>query len=82
LKDNNSAEDSKIVGFSEFELEIEELLKNNNLVELHDILPTAFVLTPNIHSEMTHFKKRFSELHIGKGLALSDNTPEKHCKNN
>ena len=57
-------------------------MANNNLVEIFDILPTAFLLTPSMGSEMMWFKKRFSDLHIGKGIALNENIPEKHCKNN
>jgi len=45
---------------------------------MHDILPTCF-LVPN---DMTRFKKRFSDIHIGKGLSLGENIPEKHCKKN
>jgi hypothetical protein len=31
---------------------------------------------------MNRFKKRFSDIAIGKGLCLAENLPEKHCKNN
>jgi hypothetical protein len=51
---------------------------------MFDILPTAFLLTPTqAHkSNFKEFKKRFSDIHIGKGLSLTENIPEKHCKNN
>jgi hypothetical protein len=53
-------------------------------VELTDILPSAFILTPSqaSQSDMNKFKKRFSDIHIGKGMSMSENLPEKHCKNN
>jgi hypothetical protein len=56
--------------------------KTYNLVEIFDILPTAFLLTPTMASEMNRFKKCFSDLHIGKGLSMYESVPEKHCKNN
>jgi len=31
---------------------------------------------------MKEFKKRFSDIHIGKGLSMAEHIPEKHCKNN
>jgi hypothetical protein len=66
------------------DLEISELLLHHNLIEMHDILPTAFLLTPSQghHSDLTKFRKRFSEIQIGKGMSLVENVPEKHCKNN
>lgn len=62
------------------DLEIQDLIQNNLLVEMFDILPTAYLLTPNSKCEMTYFKQRFTDLHIGKGLSLGENMPEKHCK--
>jgi len=68
---------------SKIDNEVSELLQNNDLVEVFDILPTAFLLTVGRHaSEMNKFKIRFSDLHIGKGLSQNENVPEKHCKNN
>jgi hypothetical protein len=58
------------------------LIKTENLVELFDILPTAFLLNPKAASEMSHFKRCFSDLHIGKGLSLFVSVPEKHCLQN
>lgn len=49
---------------------------------MHDILPTAFLLTASSASDMNRFKKRFSEIHIGKGLSKVESIPEKHCKLN
>lgn len=66
----------------EIDLQIADLIKDNNLVEMHDILPTAFLLTASSASDMRRFKKRFSDIHIGKGLSLNENLPEKHCLNN
>jgi hypothetical protein len=71
-----------IGGSSKIDSEIAELILNNNLVEVFDILPTAFILNLSMSSEMRNFKKCFSDLHIGKGLSLYENVPEKHCKNN
>jgi len=48
---------------------------------MNDILPTCYLLTPSSGSE-NKFKKRFSDIHIGKGLCIGENVPEKHCKNN
>ena len=62
------------------DLEIQELIRNDNLIEAFDVLPTAFILTPSLHqSDMMKFKSRFSEIHMGKGLSVSENCPEKHC---
>lgn len=55
---------------------------DENLVEIHDILPTCFILNPTSTSEMLRFKKRFSDLHICKGMCAYENIPEKHCVNN
>ena len=69
-------------GSIRIDMEILDLIQQNNLVEVHDILPTAFILTPTSASDMNKFKKRFSDIHIGKGLCVGENLPEKHCKNN
>jgi hypothetical protein len=39
--------------------------QEQELISICDILPTAFILTPTMQSEMMKFKKRFSDLHIG-----------------
>jgi hypothetical protein len=61
---------------------IGDLIRTQNLVEVFDILPTAFLLNPKMASEMNRFKKCFADLHIGKGLSMYESIPEKHCKNN
>ena len=64
--------------------EILELLKDGNLIELHDVLPTAFILAAQSGSanDMKRFKTRYTDIHIGKGLCLHENMPEKHCLKN
>jgi len=66
-------------GSAKIDGQIGDLIKTENLVELFDILPTAFLLNPKAASEMSHFKRCFSDLHIGKGLSLFVSVPEKHC---
>ena len=60
--------------------EIHELIKTGNLVELNDILPTAFILSASQSNDMARFKRRFGEIHVGKGMCTQENVPEKHCK--
>lgn len=79
---NAGASGALVGGSSRVEEELADLIKRNSLVEVFDILPTAFVLNLSMASEMMRFKKCFSDLHIGKGLSLNSNIPEKHCKNN
>ena len=49
---------------------------------MFDIIPTAYVLNVSFASEINKFKRRFSDIHFGKGLCEYENTPEKHCLNN
>lgn len=49
---------------------------------MHDILPTAFLLSSSSANDLVKFRKRFSDIHIGKGLCSIECLPEKHCKNN
>jgi len=49
---------------------------------MNDILPTAFLLAPNKKSDMKQFRNRFQDIHIGKGMSVREDVPEKHCKNN
>lgn len=58
------------------------MIAKDDLIEMHDILPTAFLLTPSSASDMNRFKKRFSEIHIGKGVSKHEGIPEKHCRSN
>jgi hypothetical protein len=69
-------------GSAKIDSEIADLIGNNNLVEVFDILPTAFILNMSTTSDMVKFKKCFSDLHIGKGLSMYERVPEKHCRNN
>lgn len=69
-------------GSSKIDSEIADLIKTNSLVEVFDILPTCFLLNLSMANDMKNFKKCFSDLHIGKGLSLYENVPEKHCRNN
>ena len=69
-------------GSIKIDMEISELIHKNILVQMYDILPTAYLLTPKNASDLNKFKKRFSDIHIGHGLSIGENIPEKHCKNN
>lgn len=62
--------------------EIAQLILKQDLIEVFDILPTAFLLNPKQASELNRFKKRFSDLHIGKGICCNEHVPDKHCRNN
>ena len=66
----------------EKENEIFDLVAQDKLVEIFDIIPTAFCLNKSSASDMKAFKKRFSEMHIGKGLVERENMPDKHCNHN
>jgi hypothetical protein len=57
-------------------------MASGNLTEMHDIMATSFLLTPSSASDILRFKKRFSDIHIGKGLCAVENVPEKHCHKN
>ena len=67
---NMDSDEPKGEGSFAIDQEIHELIQNNNLVEMYDILPTVFVLSASHSNDMTRFKKRFSEIHIGKGMCL------------
>ena len=62
--------------------EIADLHRDENLVEMFDILPTAFILSKTQANDWKAFKKRFSDIHIGKGMCPAENVPAKHCANN
>jgi hypothetical protein len=49
---------------------------------MYDILPTAFIMSLSQSNDLKRFKSRFSDIHIGKGMCLQENVPEKHCKKN
>lgn len=46
---------------------------------MYDILPTAFIMSLSQSNDLKRFKSRFSDIHIGKGMCLQENVPEKHC---
>ena len=62
--------------------EIADLIREENLVEMFDIIPTAFVLSKAQANDWKAFKKRFSDIHICKGLCPAENVPGKHCQHN
>ena len=58
------------------------MIRDENLVEMFDIIPTAFILNKSQANDWKAFKKRFSDIHIGKGLCPAENVPAKHCAHN
>lgn len=82
IQDQDTANSVDMGGSQVIDQEISDLIANNNLIEMHDILPTAFLLSSSIANDLAKFRKRFSDIHIGKGMCSFENVPEKHCKKN
>ena len=62
--------------------ENDDLYAQEKLIEIFDIIPTAFCLMKTSATEHKAFRKRFAEMHMSKGMVSNECMPEKHCSHN